>query len=62
MTMGQLPVESLTLSEETRASLPGSFIALPLGVTHYQLGGPPSGRAVVFQLYKTLLGAQAGDA
>ena len=46
MTMGQLPVESLTLSEETRASLPGSFIALPLGVTHYQLGGPPSGRAV----------------
>ena len=47
MTMGQLPVESLTLSEETRASLPGSFIALPLGVTHYQLGGPPSGRAVV---------------
>jgi pimeloyl-ACP methyl ester carboxylesterase len=47
MTTSQLPDESLTLSEETRAALGGSFIALPEGVTHYELGGPPDGRPVV---------------
>jgi pimeloyl-ACP methyl ester carboxylesterase len=47
MTMSHLPDESLTLNEETRAALTGSFIALPQGVTHYELGGPPEGRSVV---------------
>jgi pimeloyl-ACP methyl ester carboxylesterase len=47
MTERQEPRESLTLNEETRAALPGSFIALPGGITHYELGGPEDGRPVV---------------
>ncbi len=35
------------LNDATRASLPGSFIRLGDGVTHYELGGPESGQPVV---------------
>lgn len=39
--------ETKTLNDETRATLPGQFVALPDGVTHYELGGPKNGAAVV---------------
>jgi pimeloyl-ACP methyl ester carboxylesterase len=39
--------EYLELNDETRQGLPGSFITLPLGVTHYELGGPDNGQPVV---------------
>ncbi len=39
--------ETLPLNEETRKGLPGSFITLPSGVTHYEEGGNPSGNPVV---------------
>jgi len=35
------------LNETERASLPGSFIRLADGVTHYELGGPDGGQSVV---------------
>lgn len=39
--------ETLLLNEETRKNLPGSFITLPSGVTHYEEGGDPNGQPVV---------------
>lgn len=39
--------EPLTLDDSTRAALPGQFIALPGGVTHYELTGPADGPVVV---------------
>lgn len=39
--------EKLVLSDETRANLPGQFIRLTDGVTHYQLDGPQDGQVVV---------------
>lgn len=39
--------ETLQLNEETRKGLPGSFIALSSGVTHYEEGGDPNGLPVV---------------
>lgn len=39
--------ESTPLNENTRKELPGSFIALPSGVTHYEEGGDPNGQPVV---------------
>lgn len=39
--------ETLPLNEQTRKELPGSFIALPSGVTHYEEGGDPKGQPVV---------------
>jgi pimeloyl-ACP methyl ester carboxylesterase len=39
--------EYLELNDETRQGLPGSFIKLPLGVTHYELGGPEKGQPIV---------------
>jgi len=39
--------ESTPLNENTRKELPGSFIALPSGVTHYEEGGDPNGHPVV---------------
>lgn len=39
--------EALSLSEELRASLPGGFVQLRDGVTHYELGGPEGGELVV---------------
>ena len=42
--------ESLVLDEQTRHELPGSFIALPDGVTHYELAGP-AGAAVVMLVH-----------
>jgi pimeloyl-ACP methyl ester carboxylesterase len=39
--------EKLILSDETRASLPGEFISLTDGVTHYHLDGPQDGPVVV---------------
>ncbi len=35
------------LTPETRNGLPGSFVELPTGVTHYELRGDPDGRCVV---------------
>jgi pimeloyl-ACP methyl ester carboxylesterase len=39
--------EKKVLSAETRAGLPGKFVALSDGVTHYQLSGPADGPLVV---------------
>jgi pimeloyl-ACP methyl ester carboxylesterase len=39
--------ETTPLNENTRTGLPGSFIALPGGVTHYEEGGDPNGQPVV---------------
>lgn len=39
--------EPLTLDEAARAGLPGQFVKLPDGVTHYELAGPPEGQPVV---------------
>ena len=39
--------EKLTLNPENRAVLGGQYIALPAGVTHYQLSGPEDGALVV---------------
>ena len=36
-----------TLTAETRRGLPGSFVELPTGVTHYELRGDPKARCVV---------------
>jgi pimeloyl-ACP methyl ester carboxylesterase len=36
-----------TLTPETRKGLPGSFVDLPTGVTHYELRGDPDGLGVV---------------
>lgn len=39
--------ESLVLDEETRQQLPGCFISLPGGVTHYEMAGPADGDIIV---------------
>lgn len=39
--------ETKILNDETRKNLPGSFIALSDGVTHYELGGDEQGPPVV---------------
>lgn len=39
--------EHATLDAAARAGAPGKFIELPLGVTHYEIAGPDSGRLVV---------------
>ena len=39
--------EKKSLTPETRAGLPGQFIALADGVTHYELAGPEDGPVVV---------------
>jgi pimeloyl-ACP methyl ester carboxylesterase len=39
--------ETLTLDDTTRAGLPGQFIRLANGVTHYELSGPDNGPLVV---------------
>lgn len=39
--------ETRELNPATRKELPGSFIALPDGITHYELGGNPKGQPVV---------------
>lgn len=39
--------ESKELNDVTRQEADGSFISLPGGVTHYELGGPANGRPVV---------------
>lgn len=39
--------ETKILNDETRKNLPGSFIALTDGVTHYELGGDEQGPSVV---------------
>lgn len=39
--------EKLILNDAARAALPGRFITLPQGVTHYQLDGPLEGPLVV---------------
>jgi pimeloyl-ACP methyl ester carboxylesterase len=41
------PGETLELNEMTRAPADGSFVSLPDGVTHYELGGAETGPAVV---------------
>ena len=40
--------ESTTLDAATRNGVPGQFIALSHGTTHYETGGPDTGRVVVF--------------
>src|SRR5579859_5611209 len=39
--------ESITLDASERRNVPGSFIQLSDGVTHYELSGPDTGRLVV---------------
>ncbi len=39
--------EPLELNAQTRAALPGEFVTLPDGVTHYELTGPEDGQVVV---------------
>lgn len=39
--------ENFPLNEQTRKDLPGSFIALPSGITHYEEGGDPNGQPIV---------------
>ncbi len=39
--------EPLELTPQTRATLPGQFVTLPDGVTHYELTGPEDGQVVV---------------
>lgn len=39
--------ETLELNNETRKGLPGSFIALSNGITHYEEGGDKNGKPVV---------------
>ncbi len=39
--------ETAQLDEQTRKDLPGSFITLPSGVTHYEEDGDPNGPPVV---------------
>jgi pimeloyl-ACP methyl ester carboxylesterase len=39
--------ETRRLDDSTRAKLPGQFIRLPGGVTHYTLSGPTGGQVVV---------------
>ncbi|MBC8508414.1 MAG: alpha/beta fold hydrolase [Chloroflexi bacterium] len=39
--------ETKTLNDETRRDLPGEFVKLSEGVTHYELGGPEDGQPVV---------------
>lgn len=39
--------EPLELTPETRAGLPGEFVALPDGVTHYEIAGPEDGQPVI---------------
>jgi pimeloyl-ACP methyl ester carboxylesterase len=40
--------ESRELTPEVRAALPGNFIQLADGVTHYEIAGPETGQPVVF--------------
>lgn len=39
--------EVATLDESTRAGIPGEFVRLSDGVTHYEVAGPDTGRVVV---------------
>ncbi|NPV67613.1 MAG: alpha/beta hydrolase [Anaerolineae bacterium] len=39
--------EPLELNPQTRTALPGQFVTLPDGVTHYELTGPEDGQVVV---------------
>jgi len=39
--------EERVLDDAARQGVPGSFVTLPEGVTHYELGGPPDAQAVV---------------
>jgi pimeloyl-ACP methyl ester carboxylesterase len=39
--------ETKELNEATRANAPGDFVLLSNGYTHYEIGGPESGRRVV---------------
>ena len=39
--------ETKELNESTRKEAAGTFVALPDGVTHYELGGPKDGKPVV---------------
>ena len=39
--------ETKELNEATRANVPGSFVQLSDGYTHYELGGPENGQPVV---------------
>jgi pimeloyl-ACP methyl ester carboxylesterase len=39
--------ERRDLDDSVRAKAPGQFVRLTNGYTHYEIGGPPSGRAVV---------------
>ena len=39
--------EKITLNDTTRASLPGQFVKLSLGVVHYELAGPETAPTIV---------------
>src|ERR1044071_6113424 len=39
--------ENLTLDDAARRGVPGSFVRLSAGVTHYELAGPPGAATVL---------------
>ena len=39
--------EKLELDQAVRESVPGNFVLLSKGYTHYEIGGPANGRIVV---------------
>ncbi len=40
-------IERANMTDDVRRNVPGSFVRLSYGVTHYELSGPDSGRTVV---------------
>lgn len=47
MTPWHFRAETETLDDAARAGMAGQFIALPDGIVHYELAGPPDGQPVV---------------
>ncbi|HET90933.1 MAG TPA: alpha/beta fold hydrolase [Chloroflexi bacterium] len=47
MNVLDFPTESQVLDSQARANAPGQFVALPEGITHYELAGPLDGQPVI---------------
>src|SRR3990172_6014274 len=52
--------ETMTLTDEVRQKVPGSFLQLPDGVVHYELAGPPPAGMSTSALEQVGSGPQAG--